>query len=340
MKKIESVEFWKIILACCRTRSLTRAAIEMDIGLPAASKAISAFEREEGLRILDRRSRPAGFTENLDRLYPEAKRIVAAWGAAGKSIESIREENAILRKPFRTVRISIPVNARNPEVYSGLLGYARGNNLRLSFSGESGIARLRRREVEIAQGGAVPEKSPDLIKEFARLNGFFLFASKEFERRYGIPKEISDLERVPIAIRTPRNPSFSRKFENGKDVYFLPDGPNLVYADADSCRMLLLRGEALSVDVGIGSVLPEVRSGDVFPILPDWFRRPNFTHVCCHAASASDETIRTLMRIMRETLRASESDSWLHWRREFGMPDSQIVAYLRKSDELLSKLET
>lgn len=203
MKKIESVEFWKLILACCRTRSLTRAAIEMDIGLPAASKAISAFEREEGLRILDRRSRPAGFTENLDRLYPEAKRIVAAWGAAGKSIESIREENAILRKPFRTVRISIPVNARNPEVYSGLLGYARGNNLRLSFSGESGIARLRRREVEIAQGGAVPEKSPDLIKEFARLNGFFLFASKEFERRYGIPKEISDLERVPIAIRTP-----------------------------------------------------------------------------------------------------------------------------------------
>ncbi|MDO5532802.1 LysR family transcriptional regulator, partial [Sutterella sp.] len=287
----DTLLFWNLILACQRTKSLAKACVQMNLSLSAGSKLIAAFEEETDLTLLDRSTRPAGLTGNLERLLPVAARMVKAHADAERAVQTLRAEAAGDFIHGRVVRICLPVNVRSNTMLERLLTYADANpGLRLEFLGDDGFRRLMKGEVEIAQFGFHP-KRPELRADFIRTNAFLMLASRRFCERHGLPKTVEELERFRVAIRNPENRSFSRRLRNGDRTFFLPDGPNLVYADTITCRDLLLSGQAISLDVSISTVLAELKAGLLVPVLPGWHRKPNDTYVCCHMRFSGDPVI-------------------------------------------------
>lgn len=328
MNGTSNLLFWKLIVACHQTKSLAKACAQLQISLPSASKLITAFEEESQLKLLDRSTRPAALTTDLVRLVPLAGRILKVHAEADRTVQLLRAEKSEGRIKGRIVRICLPINVRNDAVLGNLLAYARRSpGLRLEFFGDDGFRRLLSGDADIAQFGFHPKRQ-DLRADYIRTNCFLILASRAFAKRFGLPQTIGELTDYPVAIRNPANPSFSRRLENGDKTYFLPDDKNLIYADTTTCHALLVAGQAISVDVSIGSVLPQLEADELVPVLPGWHRHPNDTYVCCHAKQSMDPVICDLMEIIKTTLRDERADRWELWAARFGIPPESIKAAL------------
>ncbi len=331
MKNIP-LDLFRLIVACDETQSLLKASMQLGISLTSASRLLSNFEKTEGITLLNRRVRPASFTENFHRLVPIAKRMIATQTEAERDINALRAHSA--RSKRRVVRFSLPINVRNSQVFVNLVAYAQKHDIQLEFFVDpGGIPKLLSRAVDIAQVGYWPE-NPQIYKRYIRTNGFLILATPAFIERYGNPSDIHDLERLPIALRSPSNSSASRKFERGEEVYYLPEGENLIYADPLSCQTLLKEGLAITVDLSIGMVLEDLEKGVVVPILPGWFREPNNTFVCCRHEDAKDPVIKDLMKILHNTLRAETKDRWDYRYTKLGLPVEMLELYRRSETDM------
>ena len=329
MQKLDNILFWKLILACHRTRALGRACAQVGVSLSVASKLIAAFEAETKVTLLDRSSRPVRMTDEMERLLPVATQMVKAHAEAERAVLALQARSAGMQvQAARIVRICLPINVRNDRVLSKLLAYAKEKPwLRLEFLGDEGFQRLMTGRAEIAQFGFHP-KVPELHADYIRTNVFLMLASHAFVRRYGLPKRVEDLEHFPVVIRNPENRSFSRHLQKGDESFYIPDGQNIIYADTTTARALLVNGEAIAIDVSISTVLPELEAGRLVPVLPGWHRRPNDTYVCCHEKNATDPVIHDLMTIIRETLRDETQDRWETWFERLGIDVAAIKATL------------
>lgn len=325
--KSGSKKFWELLVACHRTKSLGLACRQINMTPSAASKLISSFESSTGIELLNRRTRPAQLTANLDGLIPIARKLIEDLEQAQRTIYEMQAEKSLSFIPARIVRIAFPVNVRSNKVLRKLLAYSSSiPNLRLEFYGDDCFKRLMLDEVEIAQFGFHPGRD-EIEAQYIRTNGFFILASQRFISKFGEPKTVEELSNFPVVIRNPSNRSFSRRLENGDNCFFLPETSNIIYGDTTTCVSLLLAGEAISIDVSISSVLHELKTRQVFPILKGWHRKPNDTYVCCKKNNASDPIISDLMSIIRTELMNEKEDNWLLWAKEFGMD----VARLRSS---------
>lgn len=328
MTQFDKQLFWELLIACQRTKSLARASAQLRLSLSSASKLIAAFETQTQLQLLDRTTRPATLTRNFERLVPIAQKLVKANVEAQRIIQTLKSEAKGETVHGRIIRICLPINVRNDAILERLLDCASASpGLRLEFFGDEGYERLLAGDVDIAQFGFFPNNQT-LRADFIRTNGFLMLASHSFVARYGLPQDITELERFTIAIRNPENRSFSRRLQHGEETYFVPDSDRIIYADTTTCRSLLLLGRAISIDVSISTVLPEIKTGKLVAVLPGWHRKPNDTYVCCHMKHNNDPVINDLMAIIRETLRDEESDRWTTWLTHFGVNPETVKAAL------------
>lgn len=58
MKPSQNLLSWQVFVATCRTRSISQAAVLLDIDLPKASRLLSALETELGEPLFDKSHRP------------------------------------------------------------------------------------------------------------------------------------------------------------------------------------------------------------------------------------------------------------------------------------------
>lgn len=54
MKPSQNLLSWQVFVATCRTRSISQAAVLLDIDLPKASRLLSALETELGEPLFDK----------------------------------------------------------------------------------------------------------------------------------------------------------------------------------------------------------------------------------------------------------------------------------------------
>lgn len=320
LDRLGTKNFWKLVLAIHKTKVFSAAAHQVGISVSAASKLISGFEDCSGLSLLDRSVRPAKATRTLESLLPIARKVLASMEEADRAVSELQQEAASGLVQGRQIRIALPINVRNDRALAGLLDYAQKRpGIRLAFFGDECYRRLIRDEVEIAQFGFYPENT-DVHAQYIRTNGFFILAAQKFIDEFGVPKRVEELVNFPVVIRNPNNRSFSRRLERADETYFLPESSNIVYADPVTCISLLRAGRAISLDVSLGAVLEELRSGKIVPILRGWHRKPNDTYVCCKSKNADDPVIRDLMGIIQKAIRGEQSDNWERWAEIFGIP--------------------
>ena len=82
MKPSQNLLSWQVFVATCRTRSISQAAVLLDIDLPKASRLLSALETELGDRLFDKSHRPIQPTPRAAELQRAVEPLVAGFQAA------------------------------------------------------------------------------------------------------------------------------------------------------------------------------------------------------------------------------------------------------------------
>lgn len=74
MKPSQNLLSWQVFVATCRTRSISQAAVLLDIDLPKASRLLSALETELGEPLFDpkSRSKPSRYSSENDVLIEKS----------------------------------------------------------------------------------------------------------------------------------------------------------------------------------------------------------------------------------------------------------------------------
>lgn len=106
MKPSQNLLSWQVFVATCRTRSISQAAVLLDIDLPKASRLLSALETELGEPLFDKSHRPIQPTPRAAELQRAVEPLVAGFQAA-------LEPKAEPHERF-TIRFAAPIElARN-----------------------------------------------------------------------------------------------------------------------------------------------------------------------------------------------------------------------------------
>lgn len=79
----------ELFVVLAQHRSFTRAAEALGIAQPALSQQVRRLERELGVQLLDRSTRPVRLTEAGSAFYPRAERILADTTLAGEEMREM-----------------------------------------------------------------------------------------------------------------------------------------------------------------------------------------------------------------------------------------------------------
>lgn len=79
MKPSQNLLSWQVFVATCRTRSISQAAVLLDIDLPKASRLLSALETELGEPLFDKSHRPIQPTPRAAELQRAVEPLVAGF---------------------------------------------------------------------------------------------------------------------------------------------------------------------------------------------------------------------------------------------------------------------
>lgn len=107
MKPSQNLLSWQVFVATCRTRSISQAAVLLDIDLPKASRLLSALETELGEPLFDKSHRPIQPTPRAAELQRAVEPLVAGFQAA-------LEPKAEPHERF-TIRFAAPIVHRQHE---------------------------------------------------------------------------------------------------------------------------------------------------------------------------------------------------------------------------------
>jgi len=180
---------YRVFLAVAERGSFSRAARELGISQPTASRRIDELERALGVRLLVRRSRGVVATPAGERVLGEAQRMASSAGAAARVAGGGEQASG------RRVRISATEGLGTlwlPHRIASLP--AAGGPLRIDIAIDNAVADLSARQADIAIRLFRP-RQPDLVARKVGTLGFGLFASHDYIKQHGAPRRLGDLAR-------------------------------------------------------------------------------------------------------------------------------------------------
>ena len=325
MSRAESLKTWGLVHAFLRQGSLAKAAVAENLELSDASRRMSALEKNLGLTLLDRRTRPAQATETLKRFAACAARIARA----SRDIDRLADEIRAETRPasVRTLRVSLPANMDKRTVLAALQAFGANHpSLRIELSADSGLSQLMSGKTDISMGGYLLER-PELFSITVEKSYNFLMATRRYLDTHGTPETIEDLtnSRHRILLRNRDNRFYSNRLENKDAVFYLGENVNVFYGDAAACRDQMLAGEGIGADLSVGYVADAIEAGVVLPVLPGWHRTPWHYHVYCRSESAEDPVIREVMALVKNNAFRSLTSQWQYWYRRLGLPQVRDI---------------
>ncbi len=252
----------RVFYAVAQAGSFTKAGQNMNLSQSAVSRQISSLEESLHVSLFHRHARGLILTEQGEILYRTAQEIFTKLAVAENAIIESKE------RPRGQLKVTAPVTLGTtwltPKIHEFLELYPEIN---LSLIVDDKELDLTLREADIAIRFFKP-RHPDLIDKHLVTFHNYVYASKDYLQRYGIPKNAGDLENHRIVIygeesRAPfANINWIMKYLGSEKA-----------KNANIFRINNLFGMMKAVETGIGiSALPDymVRGNSNFVrILPE-----------------------------------------------------------------------
>lgn len=260
-----------LFVEVAKTKSFSRAALELGIPKSTLSRHVAELERSVGLQLLSRTTRKVELTEAGQRYFERCERIVADAQIAHEELQNLAQ------KPFGPLRVNMPADFGNEFLAEAFVDFSRRYpdvSFYLDLSNPEHRARvLQACDISI-EVGELPDSG--LI---ARLLGWlpaYLYASPAYLERYGTPQEPDDLaDHECIEFRASPTDRVTRwPMQKGDQRIEVTPGKRFSVNNVTMARSLAALGAGISVLVPIGAVQQAERAGILQRVLPDWAAGP------------------------------------------------------------------
>ncbi len=262
---LSNLTAWQVFESVARTGSLSRAAIELDLSVSKASRLLARLEQAYGEDLICRAARPLAPTPAGGEVLAALRKALPAW----RDFEVFLGTTKSMR---HVVRLSTPVGIGRFYLNAQLAEYrAIAPHVVIEASIEKGVEELLRRDIDVAFLPYTPSREDLVI--CPAMHAFTMpLACPAYLRRHGTPHAPQELRRHDLILKTGEHfPVATHLVLRGerrpvvwRHVVFHHDMLNIKDA--------VLRGFGIGLDIPLGMVLDELRSGLLVPVLDGWHR--------------------------------------------------------------------
>ncbi|MFM8769541.1 MAG: LysR substrate-binding domain-containing protein [Rubrivivax sp.] len=301
MDRIQAV---RLFLRVVDLGSFSKAAAELGIGQPAATKQVARMEAQLGARLLNRTTRGVAPTE-IGALYYEKCRLIA------HHVEEAESVAALLQSQIRgSLRISTSVAFGRRVLAPLVLRFMRLNpDIQVDLSCDDRYVNLVEQGIDVAvRMGRLADST--LGSRHLGLNPWVVVASPDYLQRHGAPAAPQDLPAHRALV-------YSSVQGDARWPFTGPRGQTLSVAVHGPLRSNNLSALLLAAREGMGvAALPRyvaeesIASGAVHPLLLDGWALPAQE---IHAVYPSPRMVPAKVTQFIEWLRGQFRPAW--WAR-------------------------
>jgi DNA-binding transcriptional LysR family regulator len=251
----------KLFVRVARTGSFSRAAKELGLSQPSASRLIASLERQVGVALLARSTRTVAPTEaGTDYLA----RIEPALAVLEEANQALNGKGALRG----LLRIGLPANVAIREVIPRLPGFmARHPQLRVDLCMDDGKQDLIRNAIDVAIRFGRLEDSNATFKRVGT-NQRLIAGAPAYLKRAGRPKAPSELQNHPVMIGPPGSNGVCVFKKEGKSQSVRVTSP--LSANINEAAVAAAVAGIGIVSCSLWGCRAELKSGTLVQILTEW----------------------------------------------------------------------
>ncbi len=308
---MERIQAIRLFVRVVDLGSFSKAAAELGIGQPAATKQIGRMEAQLGARLLHRSTQGVTPTE-IGLLYYEKCKLIAHHVEEAESVASLLQTQV-----QGSLRISTSVAFGRRVLAPLMMQFMRKNpGLQFDLSCDDHYVNLVERGIDVAlRMGRLPDSS--LGSRFIGMNPWVVVASPSYLRQHGKPKHPNDLIKHSTLI-------YSTAQGDARWHFTGKDGEAASVAVGGSLRSNNLSTLTLAAREGFGiAALPcyvaheSIKDGKLRSLLDDW----ELPQQEIHAVYPSPRMVPAKLTRFIEWLQGQFGDRW--WEGSAGKNRSQ-----------------
>jgi len=278
-----------------RTQSFTAAALSLRQPKSTVSRAITALEKRLGVTLLERTTRRVALTEAGELYLESCERVVDELEHADRAV------GALVAAPRGILRVAVP-GPFGRTMLAPLLGsFLRQYpelRLHMQFLELDRAAVARNVDVAIRLG---PLTDSSLYVRPLMQVRLGLYASREYVKQQGLPDRPADLaSHKCISTSEPRD-RCTWRLRRGREVREVSLEPRVAVPDPPTAYHLLMAGVGCAM-LAQSIMVPDVKSGRLVRLLPEWEPEPVQLCAVYSARMDSSPKVRVFLQFLRERL--------------------------------------
>lgn len=250
-----------LLVEVAKQRSFSRAADKLGIGVSTLSRRIKLLEKKMGVLLFYRDTRNVEPTDNGVYLLDRCSFVLEE---VQRSYDSVILN---MQKPSGLIRISMFLDLYDGLLKNTLLDFAKKwpeIQIELTFQENTVDMRTDPYDVAFVTGAAL---APALIVRKLLTIEPFIYASPKLFDRYPMPKEPTDLLKLPCIVLQRFGSRWA--MHNGKRQVTVEVQPKYSFTSVELCRDFLLAGHGIAL-IRKERAEPDIATGRLVRILPEW----------------------------------------------------------------------
>ncbi|MFW3763023.1 LysR substrate-binding domain-containing protein [Klebsiella pneumoniae] len=282
----------RVFMLVARRAGFAAAAEELGVSPAFVSKRVSLLEQTLNVMLLHRTTRRVTITEEGERIYEWAQRIL-------QDVDEMMDELSDVRQvPQGTLRIISSFGFGRRVVAPALSALAlQYPQLELRFDVQDRLVDLVNEgvDLDIRVGDDI---APNLIARQLAANHRVLCASPQFLARHASPKQLSDLAALPCLVIKERDHPFGVwQLHSKEGQYAIKVTGPLSSNHGEIVHQWCLDGQGIALR-SWWDVRENIASGHLVQVLPDYWQPANVWAVYVSRLATSAK-IRTTVEFLR-----------------------------------------
>ena len=297
------------LIAVVEYRSLSRAAVQMEMAVSSVSRKLDALEAQLGARLLVRSSRHVVLTDAGERFLPRARNILAELAEGQAAVQDTESE------PRGLLTVTAPAGFGRMHVAPAIATFLRRYPLlQVDLHVSDSVVDLASRRVDVAvRAGVLPDG--DLVATRLAPQIRVVSASPGYLQRNGWPASPEDLLNHQCLTMAGKSPRAWWRFDGVNQNQPLDVKSALRCDDADTLMHAAIAGAGL-IHLANWMVSEAIIAGKLVPVFP-------MAPLLRGAAAARHEPSASAVHAVHMPGRSNQAKSHLlinHLKEYFGDP--------------------
>lgn len=275
--------------------SLSAAATQLNTSQPTVSRRLQSLERMLGVKLILRTTHAMKLTDDGERCYEHAKRLIERWYALEDELRLAGDE------PVGTLRVRAPHAFGQNQLIAPLTQFLqRYPHVNIDWMLNDRTPDFISEDIDCAvQVGNVhdPAMVAILLAEVSRI----VVAAPSLLARYPV-NQLSDLSAIPwVALSTYYRNEVTLHHETDGRIERIDIQPRMATDGLNAVRMAAISGLGVAM-VSAWIVADDVASGELVHVLPQWQAQPLPIYLVYPYSSYYPARLRKFLAMMRDVM--------------------------------------